>query len=110
MKKHADLVKPKFDLVDDILTRELGDTGIADWTKPKGGYFVSLDIPDGLATEVVELAAAAGVKLTSAGAPFPYGKDPRDRNIRIAPTFPTEQELATATEVLACCVKLAASK
>jgi DNA-binding transcriptional MocR family regulator len=110
MKRHSALIKPKFDLVEEILQRELGNSGIARWTKPTGGYFVSLDIADGLAREVVRLAADAGVKLTSAGAPFPHGNDPRDRNIRIAPTFPTEQELATATEVLTCCVKLAASR
>jgi len=109
MQKHAALVKPKFDLVDEVLTRELGGLGIAEWTRPQGGYFVSLDIPDGLAKQVIGLAADAGVKLTGAGAPFPYGKDPRDRNIRIAPTFPVLQEVGQATEVLATCIKLAAS-
>jgi DNA-binding transcriptional MocR family regulator len=109
MLKHAALVKPKFDLVDEVLTRELGPLGISTWTKPQGGYFVSLDIPDGLAQQVITLAADAGVKLTEAGAPFPYGKDPRDRNIRIAPTFPVLQEVGQATEVLTACIKLAAS-
>jgi DNA-binding transcriptional MocR family regulator len=109
MQKHAALVKPKFDLVDEILERELGDLGIATWTKPKGGYFISLDAPDGTAKKIIELAADAGVKLTGAGAPFPYGKDPRDRNIRIAPTFPILEEVGQATEVLTTCIKLAAS-
>ncbi|MGI9316868.1 MAG: aminotransferase class I/II-fold pyridoxal phosphate-dependent enzyme, partial [bacterium] len=109
MKKHAELVKPKFDLVDQVLERELGGLGIATWTKPKGGYFVSLDGPDGTAKKIVQLAADAGVKLTGAGAPFPYGNDPRDRNIRIAPTFPVLKEVGQATEVLATCIKLAAS-
>lgn len=107
MKKHAALVKPKFDLVDSTLTRDLGSLGIAQWTRPLGGYFISLDIPDGFARRVVELAGEAGVKLTNAGAPFPYGKDPRDRNIRIAPTFPVLEEVGQATEILAACVKLA---
>ncbi len=109
MRKHAALVKPKFDLVDEILERELGDLGIATWTKPKGGYFISLDAPDGTAKKIIELAADAGVKLTGAGAPFPYGKDPRDRNIRIAPTFPIVEEVGQATQVLTTCIKLAAS-
>ncbi len=110
MKKHAELIKPKFDLVDTILQRELGSLGIASWTKPKGGYFISLDIPDGTAKRVVDLAGEAGVKLTSAGAPFPYGKDPKDRNIRIAPTFPAIEDVEQATEVLAVCVQLAAAE
>jgi DNA-binding transcriptional MocR family regulator len=110
MQKHAALVKPRFDLVDSILTRELRELDIAGWTRPRGGYFISLDIPDGTARQVVNLAADAGVKLTEAGAPFPYGKDPGDRNIRIAPTFPELEEVGQATEVLVACVKLAASQ
>jgi len=110
MKRHAALIKPKFDLVNDILERELGDLGIASWTRPKGGYFISLDIPDGTAKRVVQLASNAGVKLTGAGAPFPYGNDPQDQNIRIAPTFPVLEEVGKATEVLTCCVQLAASE
>ena len=110
MKKHATLVKPKFDLVNEVLERELGELGIASWTRPRGGYFISLDIVDGTAKKVVQLAAEAGVKLTGAGAPFPYGADPRDRNIRIAPTFPRVEDVKQATEVLATCVKLAASQ
>ena len=110
MKKHAAVVKPRFDLVLEILERQLGGLGIARWSKPKGGYFISLDIPDGKAKRAVQLAAEAGVKLTSAGAPFPFGIDPRDRNIRIAPTFPPLDDIRQATEVLATCVKLAASE
>ena len=110
MQQHRQLVQPKFDQVDAILERELGDMGIASWTKPAGGYFISLDIPDGKAKRVISLAAEAGVKLTSAGAPFPYGKDPRDRNIRIAPTFPTLDDVKQATEVLTACIKLAVSE
>ena len=110
MLKHADLVRPRFEAVDGVLVRELGELGIADWTRPGGGYFISLDVPDGTAGRVISLAAEAGVKLTEAGAPFPYGRDPDDRNIRIAPTFPALEEVGLATEVLAACVKLAASE
>lgn len=109
MNRHAALLRPKFDLVQDILQDELGKLGIAEWTRPNGGYFISLDVPDGHAAEVVGLAAGAGVKLTAAGAPFPYGKDPRDRNIRIAPTFPPVDDIEQATRVLTACVKLAVS-
>ncbi|RYY47904.1 MAG: aminotransferase, partial [Actinomycetales bacterium] len=83
---------------------------VATWTEPKGGYFVSLDVPDGCATRVVQLAKEAGIALTPAGASFPYGKDPRDRNIRIAPSFPPIEELRTAMEGLATCVLLAATE
>ncbi|MGI9311328.1 MAG: aminotransferase [bacterium] len=110
MKKHAALVKPKFDLVQEILARELGDAKYVRWTQPKGGYFISLDTADGTAARAVRLADDAGVKLTAAGAPFPYGNDPRDRNIRIAPTFPPLDDIRQATEVLAVCVQLAASE
>lgn len=110
MKKHARLVTPKFAAVLEILERELGGLGLAQWSTPKGGYFISLDIPDGKAARAIELTAAAGVKLTAAGAPFPYGKDPRDRNIRLAPTFPPLQDIKQATEILAVCVQLAASE
>ncbi len=110
MKKHAALIKPKFDLVLEILQRELGDLNIAQWSKPQGGYFINLNTADGQAKRVVQLAEEAGVKLTAAGATYPYGKDPRDRNIRIAPTFPPLPDLEQATEVLTACVKLAASE
>ena len=107
MARHAKLLAPKFALVDQILERELGGLGIATWTKPKGGYFVSLDVLPGTATRIVALARDVGLKLTPAGATFPYGRDPHDRNIRIAPTFTVDDELATAIHVLAQCVQLA---
>ena len=84
--------------------------GVATWTEPKGGYFVSLDVVDGTATRIVQLAKEAGIALTPAGASFPYGKDPRDRNIRIAPSFPSLDELVQAMEGLATCVLLAAAE
>jgi DNA-binding transcriptional MocR family regulator len=108
MQKHAAILKPKFDAVDAVLTRELGGKGLASWTQPLGGYFVSLDTADGLALAVVKMASDVGVKLTEAGATFPYGKDPRDRNIRIAPSLPKLPEIQTAMEVVAVCVQLAA--
>lgn len=110
MEKHKAILKPKFDAVDEILTRELGGKGIAEWTKPQGGYFISLNTQDGCAKRVVELAAQAGVKLTAAGATFPYKNDPRDRNIRIAPSLPSLPEIRKATEVLAVCVLLASGE
>lgn len=111
MKQHARLLKPKFDAVQEILTRELGGYGeVARWSVPRGGYFVSLDTADGLATRAVELAEQIGVKLTAAGAPFPYGVDPRDCNIRIAPSFPPLAEVEQAAEAVAVCVKLAAAE
>jgi DNA-binding transcriptional MocR family regulator len=105
MQAHAAILKPKFDAVDRILTGELGGKGLATFTKPLGGYFVSLDTLDGCARAVVKMAADAGVKLTEAGATFPYGKDPRDRNIRIAPSLPKLPEIEAAMEVLAVCVQ-----
>jgi aspartate/methionine/tyrosine aminotransferase len=110
MKKHAAILKPKFEAVDRVLSRELGPkglAGLATWTRPLGGYFVSLDTLDGLARTVVKMVADAGVKMTEAGAAFPYGKDPRDRNIRIAPSLPKLPEIETAMEVLAVCVQRA---
>jgi DNA-binding transcriptional MocR family regulator len=107
MKRHAAIIKPKFDKVQEILERELGGAAIASWTKPNGGYFISLDTLDGCAKKVVALAAAAGVALTPAGATYPYGEDPRDRNIRIAPTFPSLDQLADAMEIVAVCIQLA---
>ena len=107
MQKHSALLRPKFAAVDQIFERELGGTGLATWTKPRGGYFVSLDTLDGCATEVVRLADEAGVKLTPAGATFPLGKDPRNRNIRVAPSLPPASQVQTAMEVVALCVKLA---
>ncbi|WP_370453210.1 aminotransferase class I/II-fold pyridoxal phosphate-dependent enzyme [Oceanobacillus sp. CFH 90083] len=106
MKKHAEIMKPKFDAVLNILQEKLGSYGIATWAEPKGGYFISLNTMDGCAAEVISLAKEAGVTLTGAGAAFPYGKDPRDRNIRIAPSFPTLEEVEKAIEVLCICIIL----
>jgi DNA-binding transcriptional MocR family regulator len=107
MKNHRSLLVPKFAAVQTILKRELEGTGLAKWSDPKGGYFVSIDTIDGCARKVVQMAAEAGVKLTGAGAPFPYGKDPRDRNIRIAPTLPPVTEIELAMELVAICIKIA---
>jgi DNA-binding transcriptional MocR family regulator len=110
MQKHAALLRPKFDAVTRIFERELGGSGLAAWTKPRGGYFVSLDTLDGCASEVVRLADEAGVKLTPAGATFPLGKDPRNRNIRVAPSLPPASQVETAMEVVTLCVKLASAR
>ncbi len=108
MKNHGDYLRPKFEAVQRILGDNLTGLGIACWSKPKGGYFVSLDVIDGCAKRTVELCATAGVKLTGAGATFPYGIDPDDRNIRIAPSYPSLQELEKAMEILCVCVRIAA--
>ena len=110
MARHAEILKPKFDAVLRILSEELGDGSAhgASWTVPNGGYFISFDTKDGCAQHVVALAAEAGVKLTQAGATFPHGKDPRDRNIRIAPTLPSLAEIEQAMRIFATCVKIAA--
>lgn len=106
MQRHAALVRPKFEAVLHCLEKELGGTGLASWSKPNGGYFVSLDTLDGCAKRTVQLCKEAGVKFTPAGATFPYGKDPRDRNIRIAPTFPPVCELQQAVSLLCLCVRI----
>mgnify|MGYP001175559216 FL=1 len=108
MKKHAEIIRPKFEAVLEILDKRLSGKGIASWNKPRGGYFISLNVLNGCAKRTVSLAKEAGVVFTSAGATFPYGIDPQDSNIRIAPTFPPLSELRTAIEVLAVCVELAA--
>jgi DNA-binding transcriptional MocR family regulator len=110
MRRHREILAPKFEQVISILNKRLGDYQGATWTDPDGGYFVSLDVADGTATRVVELAKGAGIAMTAAGAAFPYGQDPRDRNIRIAPTFPSPDEVAAAMEGLATCVLLAATE
>jgi len=107
MKKHADIIRPKFEAVLERLESELAGLEIASWTKPKGGYFISLDVMPGTAKRVVALAAEAGVIMTPAGSTWPYKKDPNDSNIRIAPTFPTQEEIEKATDTLCACVKLA---
>ena len=110
MKRHRAIIAPKFASVLDTLERELGGLGIASWTRPTGGYFISLDVLDGTAARVIELAKGAGVALTQAGSSFPYGRDPRDRNIRLAPTFPEPAEVEQATRVVATCARLAAAE
>ncbi len=106
MKKHADLMRPKFEAVLEVLDRELAGLEIGSWTKPHGGYFISFDAMEGCAKEIVAKCKEAGVVLTGAGATFPYGKDPKDSNIRIAPSFPTPEEMAMTTDLFVLCVKL----
>ncbi|WP_392425517.1 aminotransferase class I/II-fold pyridoxal phosphate-dependent enzyme [Barrientosiimonas humi] len=110
MAKHREIIKPKFDAVERILSDDLGDSGVARWTTPEGGYFVSLDVLPGTAGRVVELAKDAGVALTPAGASFPYGQDPDDTNIRLAPTLPPLAEVESAMAVVTTCVLLAAAE
>ena len=114
LKKHmaelAEILRPKFDIVLNTLEAELRDGGYASWITPRGGYFVSLDTLDGCAKKSLELAKNAGVTMTGAGATFPYKHDPKDRNIRIAPTYPTDEELQTAMKLFCVCVKLATVK
>ena len=106
MRKHANILRPKFEAVENILDRELGGLEIGTWTKPHGGYFISFDSLNGCAKDIVAKCKKAGVVMTGAGATYPYGKDPEDRNIRIAPSYPPLQDLITATELFALCVKL----
>ena len=108
MRLHAAILRPKFELVLRHLREGLEDDGVATWSTPRGGYFLSLDTPPGLATETVRLAGAAGLKLTPAGATFPYGRDPEDRNIRLAPTFPSLDQLDQAMPLFVTSVQLAA--
>ncbi len=108
MLRHAEILKPKFDAVLSAFDRELSGKGIAEWTAPNGGYFISLDVYGGCAKRTVALCKEAGVTLTGAGATYPYGKDPEDKNIRIAPTFPSRDELCKAVEILCLCVEIAA--
>ena len=110
MARHRALIAPKFAAVLNSLRAELGGKNIASWSEPNGGYFVSVDVPEGCAKRVVELCGRAGVKLTGAGATFPYGRDPKDRNIRIAPTFPPVAELEQAMDVFCVSVQLAAAE
>jgi DNA-binding transcriptional MocR family regulator len=110
MRRHRDIIAPKFAAVDEALTSALDGLGVAEWTRPTGGYFVNLDVLDGTASRVVALAKDAGIALTPAGSSFPHGKDPRDRNIRLAPTFPVLAEVETAMAGVATCVALAAAE
>ncbi|MGN0297703.1 MAG: aminotransferase [Lachnospiraceae bacterium] len=106
MKKHADILRPKFEVVEDTLERELGGTGCGTWTKPLGGYFISFNAVEGCAKAIVAKCKEAGMTLTGAGATYPYGLDPQDSNIRIAPSYPNLEEMKAASELFALCVKL----
>jgi len=110
MRRHRQIIAPKFQAVDAALSAELDGLGIATWSKPTGGYFVNLDVLDGTATRVVQLAKDAGISLTPAGSAFPHGQDPDDRNIRLAPTFPSLADVETAMAGVATCVALAAAE
>ena len=107
MMKHADIMRPKFEAVLDMLDKELSGAGIASWTRPIGGYFISFDAMEGCAKKIVSMCKDAGIVMTGAGATYPYGKDPKDSNIRIAPSFPTIEELVEPAEVFILCVKIA---
>ncbi|MBR3514923.1 MAG: aminotransferase, partial [Lachnospiraceae bacterium] len=106
MKKHADIIRPKFEMVEQVLEEGLGGLGVGTWTKPRGGYFISFDSLEGCAKEIVSRCKKAGVVMTGAGATWPYGKDPKDSNIRIAPTLPPVSELNTAAKLFVLCVKI----
>ena len=106
MKKHADIMRPKFEAVLDILEKNLGGTGIGSWIRPHGGYFISFEAMEGCAKEIVAKCKEAGITLTGAGATYPYKNDPKDSNIRIAPSFPSPEEMAAAAEIFTLCVKL----
>ena len=110
MRKHAAIIRPKFEMVEDTLDRNLTGLDIGTWTKPRGGYFIMFDSMPGCAKEIVALMKKAGVIMTPAGATWPYGKDPNDSNIRIAPTYPTLAELQTAMETFTLCVRIASAR
>ncbi len=105
MKRHAEIIRPRFETVIGAFREKLA--GIAEWTEPRGGYFIDLSVSDGSAKRVFELSANSGVTLTKAGASYPYGNDPRDRHLRIAPTYPSSEDLALAVEILCLCVEAA---
>ena len=110
MRRHAQILRPRFQLVEDKLSAGLGELGVATWTKPRGGYFVSFEGPEGSAKAIVALAKELGVTMTGAGATWPYKQDPHDTNIRIAPTFPTLDELGAALDVFVLCVRLVSAR
>ena len=106
MMRHAEIMRPKFETVLKVLEEELGGLGIGEWTKPNGGYFISFDAMEGCAKKIVAKAKEAGLVMTGAGATYPYGKDQKDSNIRIAPSYPTPEELAVAGSIFVLSVKL----
>jgi aspartate/methionine/tyrosine aminotransferase len=106
MKKHAEILKPKFEAVQTVMEKQLAGKNVAEWSRPAGGYFVSLNTSQGGATAVIDMAAEAGVKLTPAGSTYPYKKDPRDRNIRLAPSFPPLKDIHQAMELVSICIQL----
>ena len=107
MMKQADLIRPKFEMLDELMTAEIKSRGIGTWVNPIGGYFICFESLEGCAKDIITKCKEAGVTMTGAGAPFPYGKDPKDNVIRIAPTYPSVEELRKAAEVFVVCVRLA---
>ena len=110
MNQHRAIMAPKFTEVLSVFERDLGQSGVAQWSKPKGGYFISLDVLPGCARRVIELAGEAGIALTAAGAPFPGGYDPNDTNIRIAPSYLTLAQITVAAQAITLCVLLSGSE
>lgn len=110
MRKHADIIRPKFEMVEDILQENLGELGVGSWTVPKGGYFISFDALEGCAKDIVAYCKKAGVEMTGAGATWPYGKDPKDSNIRIAPTYPSLADLKIAATLFTLCTRLVSAQ
>ncbi len=110
MRRHAEILRPKFETVLRVLEEELGGSGIARWSRPNGGYFISVDLMDGCAARTAELLKQAGVTITGAGATYPYGRDPHDSNLRLAPSYPPVEELQTAMELFCLCAKLSAAE
>jgi DNA-binding transcriptional MocR family regulator len=110
MRKHANIIRPKFEMVEEILDRDLSDLEIGTWTKPLGGYFIMFQSLEGCAKDIVARAKKAGVKITPAGATWPYGYDPHDMDIRIAPTYPSIEDLETAMNVFTLCVRISSIK
>ena len=108
MRRQAEIIRPKFDAALSVLDEDLAESGIAHWTNPLGGYFISLFVMPGTAAATVKLCKDCGVALTNAGATYPYGKDPEDSNIRLAPTFPSAEDIGKATRILAICAKITA--
>ena len=110
MRKQAAIIRPKFEMVEEIFHQYLDGAGIAHWTEPRGGYFISLYVQEGCARRVYQLARSVGVTLTTAGSTYPYGRDAKDSNLRIAPTYPEPDELKLAIKILCSCIKLACAE